>query len=53
MYNVGILMVVFGLIFSIINDIQILSNYKIYVTFQSKNRLNLTINSITLGSSIY
>lgn len=52
MYNVGILMVVFGLIFSIINGIQMLSNYKIYVTSQSKSRLNLTINSITLGSSI-
>lgn len=52
MYNVGFLMVVFGLIFSIINGIQMLSNYKIYVTSQSKSRLNLTINSITLGSSI-
>ncbi|MCC4045672.1 hypothetical protein [Enterococcus gallinarum] len=52
MYNVGILMIIFGLVFTVVNGGQLLTNYRGYVTSKSPNKLKMSVNGITLASSI-
>lgn len=52
MYNAGILMIIFGLVFTVINGGQLLTNYRGYVTSKSPNKLKMSINGITFASSI-